>query len=49
MDSSEMGKLGGRARAKNMTAAQRKSQAVKAINTRWKRFRAAQKTKKRAA
>jgi hypothetical protein len=43
MDSHEMGRLGGKKRAKNMTVAQRRAAALKAINTRWERYRAAKK------
>ena len=38
-----MGRLGGEARAKNMTRAERKAAALVAITARWDRYRAAKK------
>jgi hypothetical protein len=43
MDSKEMGRLGGKARAKGMTRAERKAAALVAINARWKQYRADKK------
>jgi hypothetical protein len=41
MTASEMGRRGGKKRAANMSAAQRRAAALKAINARWDRTRAA--------
>jgi hypothetical protein len=50
MDVSEMARMGGHARAKKMTKAERSESARKAINARWEKVRkkAAKKTAKKA-